>query len=349
MKVGKIRISSVLMIAAFVLIIMAAAVGCGPSASVTGIELVTTNAKMTYYVGEDYSKEGLVVNLVYSDDTKKATEDFTVENFDSSTAGTKTLTVKSGEFSAAYDVEVLSNEDYVAFVVEQASAFVLNPDFANLDVYAAQEAIASLTENMVTNHVEPTIELKETIETFSIKNPAGENMVAVNGDFLYISNLSDYSPDLENSELWIDMNNLILYRHNVENNLSQEYVKAVMPEGTTLYDLFDLNITPNDHGNLKATLYSYYNPNFMFITMVNRFAEMMDGDVSDTIQITSTADTVTITMNVTDEERTFVFDSSSWKLLQMIRDYSDTDSYSNIQFDTNVQIVLPDVNWEESV
>lgn len=63
----------------------------------------------------------------------------------------------------------------------------------------------------------------------------------------------------------------------------------------------------------------------------------------------STADTVTITMNVTDEERTFVFDSSSWKLLQMIRDYSDTDSYSNIQFDTNVQIVLPDVNWEESV
>ena len=201
---------------------------------------------------------------------------------------------------------------------------------------------------MVTSHDEPTIELKETIETFSIKNPAGENMVAVNGDFLYISNLSDYSPDLENSELWIDMNNLILYRHNVENNLSQEYVKAVMPEGTTLYDLFDLNITPNDHGNLKATLYSYYNPNFMFITMVNRFAEMMS-DLSDTIQITSTADTLTITMNVTDEERTFVFDSSSWKLLQMIRDYSDTDSYSNIQFDTNVQIVLPDVNWEESV
>jgi fibronectin type 3 domain-containing protein len=72
----------------------------------TGI-VVTAPTKVEYLVGEELDLEGLVVTVTKSDDTTEViTEGFTVTGFTSEAAGTVTVTVTYGEFTATFDVTV---------------------------------------------------------------------------------------------------------------------------------------------------------------------------------------------------------------------------------------------------
>lgn len=75
-------------------------------AELTGIEVTTPPTKLEYTVGETFDGTGMVVSRVYSDDSRVATEDYTVSGFDSSVAGIKTVTVTCDGYSATFDVIV---------------------------------------------------------------------------------------------------------------------------------------------------------------------------------------------------------------------------------------------------
>ena len=74
----------------------------------TGIAITSLPSKNRYIIGESLDTAGLVLSAAYSDGTtEEITEGFTITGFDSSTAGTKTVTVVYDDFTATFDVTVL--------------------------------------------------------------------------------------------------------------------------------------------------------------------------------------------------------------------------------------------------
>ena len=79
--------------------------------TVTGIALVTDSVKKEYNIGDELDVTGLTITVTKSDgseETVDATADM-VSGFDSSEAGTKTLTVTYEGFTATFDVEIIDN------------------------------------------------------------------------------------------------------------------------------------------------------------------------------------------------------------------------------------------------
>ena len=73
------------------------------------ISITSTPYKTSYYVGEELNLDGLTVEATYSDGSTSVvtvTSDM-VSGFDSSVAGTQTLTVTYGDCTAIFDVEVI--------------------------------------------------------------------------------------------------------------------------------------------------------------------------------------------------------------------------------------------------
>ena len=76
-------------------------------ATLVGISVYTQPTKTTYDIGEDLETAGLKLELTYSDNSKGyVTTDFTTSGFDSSTAGTKTVTVTYEGKTATFDVTI---------------------------------------------------------------------------------------------------------------------------------------------------------------------------------------------------------------------------------------------------
>ena len=81
--------------------------------SLSKITIDSLPSKTTYAIGESFDKTGLTVTAHYSDGTKAAVTSCTVYGFDSSTAGTKELTISYTENgitkTATFDVTVAEN------------------------------------------------------------------------------------------------------------------------------------------------------------------------------------------------------------------------------------------------
>ena len=75
--------------------------------TLTGIQIWSKPAKLSYEIGEELDTTGLAITATYSDgSTKTVTDGFTTSGFSSETAGTKTVTVKYGDLTAAFTVTV---------------------------------------------------------------------------------------------------------------------------------------------------------------------------------------------------------------------------------------------------
>lgn len=75
------------------------------------INLKITNNKNIYYTGEEINLSELIVKGIYSDDSEKTLEILkdNIINFDSNIEGTKTITVKYGEKTAHFEIQVNKN------------------------------------------------------------------------------------------------------------------------------------------------------------------------------------------------------------------------------------------------
>ena len=74
---------------------------------IVSIKITHAPYKTNYTAGESFNKAGMTVAAVYDNDTTKPVDDFTVENGENLTAGTASVTVKSGAFTAAQPITVL--------------------------------------------------------------------------------------------------------------------------------------------------------------------------------------------------------------------------------------------------
>lgn len=75
------------------------------------LAVISNPTKTTYMIGENLNTSGLQLKLTYSDGTYEIiTSEYTVSGFDSSTAGTKTVTVNYGALSTKFIVTVNSAE-----------------------------------------------------------------------------------------------------------------------------------------------------------------------------------------------------------------------------------------------
>ncbi len=72
-----------------------------------GIEITQKPDKTEYYVGESLDITGLEVTVSYNTEHHEAVEDYTLSDFDPDQLGTQTITVTYGEFTDAFDVEVV--------------------------------------------------------------------------------------------------------------------------------------------------------------------------------------------------------------------------------------------------
>lgn len=80
-------------------------------AELRDISISTMPQKTVYEIGESLNTTGLKLKLTYSDgSTETITSGYTVSGFDSSTAGTKTVTVKYGDLSTKFTVTVNAAE-----------------------------------------------------------------------------------------------------------------------------------------------------------------------------------------------------------------------------------------------
>ncbi len=75
------------------------------------IEIEKAPDKTEYFVGEALETEGLLVKVIYTDGSDKTiTEGYTIDGFDSSTTGTKTVMVQYGGQTATFVVEIKEAE-----------------------------------------------------------------------------------------------------------------------------------------------------------------------------------------------------------------------------------------------
>ncbi|MBQ2974561.1 MAG: bacterial Ig-like domain-containing protein [Clostridia bacterium] len=92
-----------------------------PAVELLGIAYVTLPDKTSYKVGESFNKSGLVVSAQYSDGSSKVVTDYTISGFDSSTAGTKTVTVSYTEDgitkTSKFNVNVVAEKKLIAISV----------------------------------------------------------------------------------------------------------------------------------------------------------------------------------------------------------------------------------------
>ena len=73
---------------------------------VTGITVSKMPDKTTYYQGELFDSTGLVVSQTYNDGTSESTTDYELSGFDSSSAGTKTITVTASGKTTTFEISV---------------------------------------------------------------------------------------------------------------------------------------------------------------------------------------------------------------------------------------------------
>lgn len=78
-----------------------------------GIELDISKAKTAYTVGEAFSADGLVVNVIGKDGGKNAVTDYTVSGADTSKAGTVKVTVTYAGMTASYDITVQASSTQI--------------------------------------------------------------------------------------------------------------------------------------------------------------------------------------------------------------------------------------------
>lgn len=75
--------------------------------SITGIEIADLPEKSVYYIGDEFSADGLVLKVNIQDGTsKKVSDGFEIVGFDSLTEGKKTLTVSYAGHTASFEIEV---------------------------------------------------------------------------------------------------------------------------------------------------------------------------------------------------------------------------------------------------
>ena len=85
-------------------------------AQIIGIEITSLPTKLSYVIGDELDSTGLVVNANYDEGTSMIITDYILSGFDSTTAGTKTITVAYQGFTVTFEVTVTEADKHLVGV-----------------------------------------------------------------------------------------------------------------------------------------------------------------------------------------------------------------------------------------
>ncbi len=245
-------------------------VGCKETKSLSSITVDTTNAKVTYQVGETFSQTGLVVTAKYSDDSTKTVTNFTVDSsqFKSNEAGTYEITVRYTEgkktATAKYNVTVVESGGGEATMTglrvdteEATTIFTLGDEFSSRGIKVfivfsdGTEAVYAEDDFEVDSSAfnkdelgEYTIVVKLTIDGQEL---TGTYKVEVVSNLVTIRTVQDFL-DMRSYANAEGVNNRI---YTLANDIDLEGV-TLEPTSTTFTGTFDGNGYTIKNANFKA-------------------------------------------------------------------------------------------------
>ena len=88
------------------------------------IEITTPPAKLEYYIGEELNTDGLIVTAYYDNSTNNAITGYTISGFDSSSLGTKTITVSFEGKTATFEIAIIERPALVPDKITSSSLII---------------------------------------------------------------------------------------------------------------------------------------------------------------------------------------------------------------------------------
>ncbi len=139
-----------------------------PETIINSISVKSLPNKTLYYIGDSINVDGLAITAKYSDGSAKTiTTDFTVSGFNSSSKGTKTVTVSYGGKTTSFDVTVKSPSVIIALdskALTVGDVYTLSataePDNTDLMWSSSDANIATVSNGKVTAKSEGEVIIK---------------------------------------------------------------------------------------------------------------------------------------------------------------------------------------------
>lgn len=129
-------------------------------AEASGIRISHYPIKIYYKIGESFDSTGLVVVVVRQDGTEKEITDYTVSGFDSSKAGTKTITVSYQTEIGGIETFVGYDEFEIKVTKDGKNPFEDNTDPINVKVHWINGEFEDLTNDNIQSN---TLSLQESL------------------------------------------------------------------------------------------------------------------------------------------------------------------------------------------
>ena len=143
-----------------------------------GIEIASLPEKLTYTEGEELDLSGLSVNILYSNGTKKPTEEYTLNGFES-TVGAHTITVSYGEFTATFEVIVEEKKSLYILGDADSNGTVNVTDATQIQQYLAQlKVVESFDSDAAEVNRDGKLDIKDVtnIQLYLAKLPCAEGI-----------------------------------------------------------------------------------------------------------------------------------------------------------------------------
>lgn len=129
-------------------------------ADASGIRISHYPIKIYYKIGESFDSTGLVVVVVRQDGTEKEITDYTVSGFDSSKAGTKTITVSYQTEIGGIETFIGYDEFEIKITKDGKNPFEDNTDPINVKVHWINGEFEDLTNDNIQSN---TLSLQESL------------------------------------------------------------------------------------------------------------------------------------------------------------------------------------------
>ncbi|MBQ8814982.1 MAG: bacterial Ig-like domain-containing protein [Lachnospiraceae bacterium] len=211
----------------------------------SSVTISTYPAKLTYEQGEELDTSGMVITAAYSDGTTNTiTEGFTVSGFDSSVAGTQTITISYGDMSTSFTVTVSEPKEEVdaeapQIVVESKSALPgetitvtisvkNNPGIASMKLKVAYDEILTLNSITYNSEIGGQSQQPQSMSspiTLNWFNGAGDS----EGDWVFATltfEVSEEAQEGDAAEISVSYDLLDLY------NIAEESISFSVVNGT---------------------------------------------------------------------------------------------------------------------
>jgi len=227
--------------------------GCAPAdegPTLVSIAVTTPPTKTTYNIGDELDTTGMVVTATYDDGSTAVITSYTTD-FDSTTAGTKTVTVTYGGFTATFTVTIFS--PYIITFNNTLNPFTVTKDGTPTNYSTIQNAIDGI--KTVAAGADCVIQFGDGTDTLDIGTDYVNFSNLTGGNWGAITLIGKITNNLSNSSygtIYISSGPITVTSNaDIANTDDGTFAKAVYNYGT-------LNITGGTITNTKGyTVYTY--------------------------------------------------------------------------------------------